>query len=507
MPSAPAASSGTEAGKIVLRPFPATSPRVLLIGVLDRRAAGAQRRHRQHRRRHRPRAGADHPAHAADLHRHSGRASRRGRAAGRRTRRSTASRCVPATSTSRPAAATCGLRGATASAVIALDDGAAGQFLQAGGRSAVRLGGRGVGQPESGADPDRHGHRRHCAARRRSSPPAAASSRRTRHQRGLGHAGLGRPCRRVLGRAAARSDRDANCPPVRRRPVVTPLDYDYLRKLLKERSGLVLSADKQYLVESRLLPVARRAGLAGLGDLVQKLKRPQAEPLVVEVVEAMTTNESFFFRDKIPFEHFRDTIMPALLAARARPAPHPHLVRRRLDRAGALFARHGVEGDGRQQLAGWRIEIVATDLSNEVLEKAQGRHLQPVRGAARPADPDAGEVFHARSARPGRSRPTSAPWCSSGRSTCSPTSRHLGTFDLVFCRNVLIYFDQATKIDVLDRIARITERGRLSGARRRRDGGRPDRQLQADRRPARALRAERGGAQAGAADCGRRTLT
>jgi len=92
---------------------------------------------------------------------------------------------------------------------------------------------------------------------------------------------------------------------------MTPLDYDYLRKLLRERSGLVLSADKQYLVESRLLPVARRAGLAGLSDLVQRLRDPNAERLAVEVVEAMTTNESFFFRDKIPFQHFDDTMMPA----------------------------------------------------------------------------------------------------------------------------------------------------------------------------------------------------
>src|SRR5713101_5644082 len=99
---------------------------------------------------------------------------------------------------------------------------------------------------------------------------------------------------------------------------MTPLDYEYLRKLLKERSGLVLAADKQYLVESRLLPVARKAGCAGLSQLVQKLRERNTEPLVVEVVEAMMTNESFFFRDKIPFEHFRDTIMPALIAARGR---------------------------------------------------------------------------------------------------------------------------------------------------------------------------------------------
>ena len=91
---------------------------------------------------------------------------------------------------------------------------------------------------------------------------------------------------------------------------MTPHDYDYLRRLLRDRSGLVLATDKQYLVESRLLPVARRAGLAGLPDLVQRLRSANAESLEVAVVEAMTTNESFFFRDKIPFEHFRDTIIP-----------------------------------------------------------------------------------------------------------------------------------------------------------------------------------------------------
>jgi chemotaxis protein methyltransferase CheR len=75
---------------------------------------------------------------------------------------------------------------------------------------------------------------------------------------------------------------------------VTPPDYDFLRALLKKRSGLVLSDEKQYLVESRLMPLARKAGLSNLGELVQKLKGPNAEMLTVEVVEAMTTNESSF---------------------------------------------------------------------------------------------------------------------------------------------------------------------------------------------------------------------
>src|SRR4029077_14777123 len=112
-----------------------------------------------------------------------------------------------------------------------------------------------------------------------------------------------------------RSDRAETRSSVRGGAVVTPLDYDYVRKLLRERSGLVLSADKQYLVESRLLPVARRAGMAGLTELVQELRKgSKVERLVIEVVEAMTTNESFFFRDKVPFEQFRGAVMPELLA-------------------------------------------------------------------------------------------------------------------------------------------------------------------------------------------------
>ena len=79
---------------------------------------------------------------------------------------------------------------------------------------------------------------------------------------------------------------------------MTPSDYDFLRKMLKARSGLVLSAEKHYLVESRLMPIARKHGLFNLTGLVAKLKGPDAEALIVEVVEAMTTNESFFFRDK-----------------------------------------------------------------------------------------------------------------------------------------------------------------------------------------------------------------
>jgi len=97
---------------------------------------------------------------------------------------------------------------------------------------------------------------------------------------------------------------------------VTLPDYEYLRKFLKDQSGLDLSADKQYLIESRLLPLARKSGLPGISELVQKM-RSGSSLFINQVVEAMTTNETFFFRDRIPFDHVRDAIVPALLQARA----------------------------------------------------------------------------------------------------------------------------------------------------------------------------------------------
>ena len=89
---------------------------------------------------------------------------------------------------------------------------------------------------------------------------------------------------------------------------MTELEFEYLRSFLKQRSGLALTPEKRYLVESRLTPVCRRFGLASLGDLIGALKLGQNGAIERAVVEAMTTNETFFFRDRIPFDLFRDTL-------------------------------------------------------------------------------------------------------------------------------------------------------------------------------------------------------
>jgi len=235
---------------------------------------------------------------------------------------------------------------------------------------------------------------------------------------------------------------------------VSPLDYDYLRKLLKERSGLLLSADKQYLVESRLTPVMRKVGLASLAELVMKLKGGNEE-LTVDVVEAMTTNESFFYRDKIPFEHFRDAIIPQLMTARARE--------RRI-RIWCAAASTGQEPyslamtikEMKDKLGGWRVDILGTDISTDVLEKAKaGVYSQfevqrglPIQllvkyftqaGDTWQIAPEIRAMVHYRP------------------HNLLAEFAALGRFDIVFCRNVLIYFDQDTKSSVLNRIARQLE--------------------------------------------------
>lgn len=232
---------------------------------------------------------------------------------------------------------------------------------------------------------------------------------------------------------------------------MTPADYDYLRKFLKERSGLDLSPDKQYLVESRLLPLARKASLSGIPDLVLKIRNGDGR-LATDVVEAMTTNETFFFRDKIPFDHLRDSIMPGLIQARAArkslriwsaassTGQEPYSIAMCLKEMGAA-------------LAGWRIEIVATDLSQEVLEKCKaGVYSQFEVQRGLPIQllmkyfTQASDVWQLNA--------DVRSMVQFRQLNLLQDFSHLGTFDVIFCRNVLIYFDQPTKGKVLGRLSK-----------------------------------------------------
>ncbi|MGI9414289.1 MAG: CheR family methyltransferase, partial [Hyphomicrobiales bacterium] len=231
---------------------------------------------------------------------------------------------------------------------------------------------------------------------------------------------------------------------------MNPIDYAFVGEMLKGRSGLVLAPGKEYLLESRLMPIVRESGMASLGDLVAALREPGSEDLQAEVTEAMTTNESFFFRDKSPFDLFRDDMMPAFLDARS--------TGRKL-RIWCAACSTGQEPyslamilkEMADRLVNWRIEIVATDLSGEVLEKAKvGMYSQFEVQRGMPITmlvkyfTQIGEMWQidagVRAMVDYRKLNLLEPF------------DHLGRFDIVFCRNVLIYFDQQTKKDVLERI-------------------------------------------------------
>ena len=230
-------------------------------------------------------------------------------------------------------------------------------------------------------------------------------------------------------------------------------EFDFLCKMLRDRSGLVLTRDKAYLLESRLLPVARKCSLKSVDELVAAVRARPSGDLARDVVEAMTTNESFFFRDIKPFDQFKSFVLPALMKSRAA---------RRQIRIWSAACSSGQEpytlamllAEEHAKLAGWTIDILATDLSTEILDKAQaGLYSQfevqrglPIQYLVK--------YFKQQGDRwqidPGiRSRVRYRVF----NLLDDPAS--LGSFDVIFCRNVLIYFDQSTKTTVLERLSRV----------------------------------------------------
>lgn len=233
---------------------------------------------------------------------------------------------------------------------------------------------------------------------------------------------------------------------------MTPVEYDFFVSFLKERSGLALGPNKEYLLQSRLGPIVRKRGLASLGEMMELLRRKSDEPLAVEVTEAMTTNESFFFRDKTPFDLFKDHMIPAVTGAK------PGGGKLRIWSAAASTGQEPytlamLVNEMSRELSGWSSEIVATDISNEVLDRARsGLYTQ----------------FEVQRGLPIKLmmkyfRQIDENWeIDAGLRSIIKFDQlnllddfsKLGMFDIVYCRNVLIYFDEATKRDILARLAK-----------------------------------------------------
>jgi chemotaxis protein methyltransferase CheR len=232
-----------------------------------------------------------------------------------------------------------------------------------------------------------------------------------------------------------------------------PDDIEAFRRLVLERSGLILSAEKDYLLKTRLEPIARAENFADVASMLRQVRLAPASRLAQRCIDGMATHESFFFRDITPFDQLRDVILPELWKARAATktlriwsaacssGQEPYSLAMLLREQSAKF------GD-------WKIDILATDFSQPILERARSA------------------LYSDFEARRGLSAERQARWLvkEGPAFRISPEIRAmiqfrhhnlldgmsgLGQFDLIFCRNVLIYFDPATKARTLEGIANV----------------------------------------------------
>jgi len=231
---------------------------------------------------------------------------------------------------------------------------------------------------------------------------------------------------------------------------LTTTDFSYVADLVRRDSAIVLEAGKEYLVESRLMPVARDAGLDSIAALVHQLRRGPSPALREQVVEAMTTNETSFFRDVHPFTALADTVLPEIVEAR-----RSH---RRLE-VWCAAASSGQEPYSVAMLLdellgstpGWQPRILATDLATSMLERTRtGVYSQlevnrglPVQRLLRHFERE-GHQWRAKENLRSMIRTQliilDAAWPA------------MPTMDVVLLRNVLIYFDVPTKKRILARV-------------------------------------------------------
>ena len=233
--------------------------------------------------------------------------------------------------------------------------------------------------------------------------------------------------------------------PARPSAQLDPENYSFLQDYIYRKSGIVLDGDKHYLLEARLMPIVRQNQLASLQDLCALLRATTSPPLKRQVVEAMTTHETFFFRDSAHYDALRTVVLPELMQ------------QRQDTRKISFWSAASSFGQEAYSLAlmliemglgDWNIQILGTDLSTQAVERAQaGKYMQIEVNRGLPAaylvkyftrvgldwqlkdDVRRMVRFEARDLR--------------------ESLRTLGPFDIVFCRNVLIYFDIECKKKIM----------------------------------------------------------
>lgn len=230
-----------------------------------------------------------------------------------------------------------------------------------------------------------------------------------------------------------------------------PQDFEVLSRLVKSQSGLELTPDKAYLLEARLAPVARKWNMESVAQLADHVRSRPTDPHVRDVAEAMTTNESFFFRDIKPFDLVREVMLPQLI--KARPEKRLRIWSAASSSGQEAYSLALLLKEFGPELAGWKLEIVGTDLSTEMVERAQSGEYSTFE-VQRGMPAKLLIKYFKRNGDKWKVSDDIRGMTSFKRANLLHDLSSLGKFDIVFCRNVLIYFDIETKRQVLASIAK-----------------------------------------------------
>ena len=234
---------------------------------------------------------------------------------------------------------------------------------------------------------------------------------------------------------------------------VSTEDFIFVADFLRQRAAISIGPGKEYLVESRLGPLARDIGFNDVNALIGELRRPVPNPTVRDrVVEAMTTNETSFFRDGHPFEAMRTELVPEVLKRNAG-------VRRLSVWSAAsstgqeLYTIAMLLDANFPELASWTVNLYGTDLSTDVLTRARAGRFSPLEVNRGLPAPMLVRYFDRR----GSEYEIDAKlrnWCRFEQMNLADSWPAMPLFDIVFCRNVLIYFDVPVRQRILQKIQR-----------------------------------------------------
>jgi chemotaxis protein methyltransferase CheR len=230
---------------------------------------------------------------------------------------------------------------------------------------------------------------------------------------------------------------------------LTATSFDWVRQLVHRESAIVLAPGKEYLVEARLLPIARQMGLPDVGQLVDSVRSRPSPDSTRKIVEALTTNETSWFRDGDPFTALTSAVLPSLLAARG-PAERLHIWSAACSSGQEPYTIAMLLEDALPNAAS-RVSITATDISREMVERTRaGRfsQLEVNRGLPAPM-----LVRHfSRAGTEWEVAPSLRRMVTAGECNLAAALPRMGPFDVVYLRNVLIYFDLPTKQAILRRV-------------------------------------------------------